>query len=134
MLSDERLAEIRAREQAATRGPWTNPWEEEPSTGKCQGIWGPYVEPVIGVEWHDGPRLAVLEADAAFIAASRQDVPDLLAEVERLRARVVVLECIAHEAGMLLEALRPVQRLVSLRMADVKSLLNRLREIDYGAE
>jgi hypothetical protein len=35
---------------------------------------------------------AALDANAAFIAAARQDVPALLDEVERLRARVAELE------------------------------------------
>ena len=52
----ERLAQIRARVQAATPGPWTT------------------------------KTLHTTLADADFIAHSRQDIPDLLAELSRLRA------------------------------------------------
>ena len=57
---------------------------------------------------------------------------DLLGEVDRLRERLTILDCIATEAGMLLAALAPVQGLVALRMADVNNLLYRLGEFDDG--
>lgn len=81
-LSDERLAEIRAREQAATLGPWkaTRVYE---ITSHCL----PDGHLIIGEVDEDGTR-----NDATFIAAARQDVPDLLAEVERLRACVAELD------------------------------------------
>ena len=76
-LSPERLAQIRARVDAATPGPWcTDEWEI------YQGA-----EYVAGAKWvgdtcrtyGDGGR-----ADAQFTAHARTDVPDLLTEVARL--------------------------------------------------
>ena len=84
-LSDERIAEMRTREQAATPGPWYprhRATDCTPDDDERSGL---------GLEV-DGPPEAMLRgqfaraADAAFIAAARADVPDLLAEVERLRA------------------------------------------------
>ena len=70
-LTEERLAEIEAREKAATPGPWIH-------------------DGSLNV---DGPRgqtilislLPARLADVRFAAAARQDVPALVAEVRRLR-------------------------------------------------
>lgn len=65
---------IRAREQAATEGPWaTEPRLSYTSIRSSDDI---------------TRADAVREADAEFIAAARTDVPALLAEVDRLRALV----------------------------------------------
>lgn len=75
-MTEEQLAAIKARAEAATPGPWQR------------------VTPYgIGVESGNGPvplkvAWAAQENDAAFISAAREDVPALLAEVERLRAAV----------------------------------------------
>ncbi|MFD6180118.1 hypothetical protein [Streptomyces goshikiensis] len=80
MPDADRLAEIRARVNAATKGPWTvDQWEIHSLTG--------WVGETCDVA--DYPRSI---ANATFVAAARQDVPDLLAEVARLRARVAELE------------------------------------------
>lgn len=82
-LSDERIAEIRAREQAATPVTWTITQMlypcivDEGDTGFDVRATGE------GASW--GAHCDA-EADADFIAHARQDVSDLLAEVERLRA------------------------------------------------
>lgn len=39
-----------------------------------------------------GPGHAVTSADIVFVLCARQDVPDLVAEVERLRAAIVATE------------------------------------------
>ena len=64
-MDAERIAEIRERCDKASEGPWV----------ECSLV-------VHGLR----------PCDAKFIAHSRQDVPDLLAEVERLRAENEVLE------------------------------------------
>ena len=68
------LDEIKARCEAATLGPWS--W---------QGI-------VLRQERRYGamllelsPNVLVVEVNCEFIAHAREDVPDLVAEVERLR-------------------------------------------------
>uniref|UniRef100_UPI0030E17EA2 hypothetical protein n=1 Tax=Streptomyces tubercidicus TaxID=47759 RepID=UPI0030E17EA2 len=89
-LTPERLAEIREREQDATKGPWAT----------SRDLKGTYTV-------QSGPRLSLLTgftsdgdiatlrgehgdgqtyANADFIARAREDVRDLLAEVDRLRA------------------------------------------------
>ena len=85
-MTPERLAEIRARAEAATEGPWEATWEEGDDwwsiTGAPQrvGADGP---------WALCPEVATSDArdpaDATFIAHARTDVPDLVAEIERLR-------------------------------------------------
>ena len=72
-MTPERLAEIEARAEAATEGPW-EAWDRG-----------------IGFEVHVNAeclnsefRETFRQADAEFIAAARTDVPDLLAEVRRL--------------------------------------------------
>jgi hypothetical protein len=88
------LAAIRARLAEASPGPWRahDTWLD--SGGHTATVLrGPEGEPCIdGVAWLPTRRSDVywddqrnVWADAQFIAAARQDVPALLAEVERLR-------------------------------------------------
>lgn len=82
-LTEEQLAAIKARAEAATPGPWQR--------------FTPYG---IGVESGNGPvplkvAWAAQENDAAFISAAREDVPALLEEVERLRKQLDGLKKIA---------------------------------------
>ncbi len=80
-MSADRLAEIKARAEAATPGPWVRDMHS-PDMGGRSG-------------WHIrgprqlGPRSVVLNsrmlsADAEFIEGSREDVPWLVEQVERL--------------------------------------------------
>ena len=88
-MTPERLAEIRTRAEAATEGPWEATWEEGDDwwsiTGAPQRVGA-------GGPWAVCPEVATSDArdpaDATFIAAARTDVPELVAEVERLQARV----------------------------------------------
>ena len=93
MLTDETIAEIRERESKARPGPWTvednHPGHEGylHVRGDGHAVCGlGDMEEVEAQELYDGE----------FIANSRQDVPDLLDEIDRLRERVRVLE---SEAG-----------------------------------
>ena len=74
------LAAIRARADAATEGPWT--------FDDCSDVRGAKGEFRAPGPWNGfmlvGPWL--LDADPKFIAAARLDIPNLLAEVERLRS------------------------------------------------
>jgi hypothetical protein len=105
-VSDDRLAELDRLAAAATPGPWF--------TGYPQTVAGTFVkwsglatevnrdpgyssgQPIdpegqVAGMWdyeEGGVRLA---ADAAFIAAARTAVPELVAEVRRLRAEAVEL-------------------------------------------
>ena len=79
-MSADRLAEIKARADAATPGPWQ--WrEDEPAS--LVHVTDPRMHPwniLKAPDW--GPTLA----DAAFIAAAREDVPWLLDLVDSLTA------------------------------------------------
>lgn len=74
----DRLSEIRARCEAATPGPWDYKTNRHPNSNGTP--WG----------WLDGPAGNMCwsgcqsRVDAAFIAHAREDIPFLLAEVEKL--------------------------------------------------
>lgn len=82
-MSEQRLAEILARANAATSGPWcTDSWEIYQDTEYQPGFseWiGETARGAVGLMDED-------RANAAFMAAARSDVPDLVAEVLRLEA------------------------------------------------
>lgn len=100
-ITDEQLAEIKARCEAATEGPWE--YDERVRVAavysgerrNCFLDWEPndwlsyYKFPVsaYGEELTDEQRLATMR----FIAHAREDIPALLAEVDRLRAENEVL-------------------------------------------
>lgn len=85
-LSERELDEIRTRVERATPGPW-RAWIEgrDHTSGSsfimtgCEGARGEDIE-----------LTGASESDFDFIANAREDVPKLLAEIERLRALVRV--------------------------------------------
>jgi len=88
-MRDEQLDEIEARAKAATDGPWdTQAWgdwfpgQEDENLARSVSR-GDDENILVG-----GPRAIW---DAAFIAAARTDVPELVAEVRRLRPLLVEL-------------------------------------------
>lgn len=78
-MTHERLAEIKARAEAATPGPWhvNGPYASMDTPTILDDNGG-----ILGRTTH----YAWMRENAAFMAAARSDVPDLVAEVERLRA------------------------------------------------
>lgn len=78
-MTDEEIAAIRARAEAATPGPW--------ETDDVESWYVYKVERGSGVATEVAEFLSRMlrQSDAAFVAHARQDVPDLLAEIERLR-------------------------------------------------
>lgn len=95
-----RLEEIRARAEAATKGPWSLDHndtyvaaDKEPPEHDWYWISGSMEEPSDGyfAEHSDedmrGPEL-VVQNNCRFIAHSRSDIPFLLAEVERLKSEL----------------------------------------------
>ena len=79
MTIESRLAEIRARAEAATEGPWTAEYSGE--QGNCVLPPGyQSTREAVAVT-----RLLSAQPDAEFIAASRTDLPALLAAVEAVR-------------------------------------------------
>src|SRR5262245_10223895 len=91
-LTPEQRDEIRAREQDVSPGPWTVAERIDRLNG---GTTLPILSGEMGhiavIEYDSGgfqwPH-AQARADAEFIAHARQDVPDLLAEVDRLTAEL----------------------------------------------
>ena len=84
-MTPSRLSELKELAEKATAGPWkwwtSNSWRrlKRDSLGITQNVLEPYV-------CRDGhPDLSISEEDMDFIAAARTAVPELVAEVERLR-------------------------------------------------
>ena len=83
MTIDTRLAEIRARAEAATEGPWT-----ALGSGVASGDHWHVIasgEAVAHISSRDGVNEDQREPDAEFIAHARTDLPALLAAVEAVR-------------------------------------------------
>lgn len=84
-MTDTRLAEICNAEQAASPGPW--------ETAAMNAIPGSYLygprqppEEVPAGLMKCQPPISLCFKDAAFVALARSAIPELLAEVDRLRA------------------------------------------------
>lgn len=75
-MTEEQLREIEERANAATEGPWDDLLDMVIVRAKYN------LPAVINHEWGDA-----LEADREFICNARTDVPALIAEVRRLKAR-----------------------------------------------
>lgn len=91
-MADERLAEIEARAQAATEGPW-----RVQSVRRADNEIGVFVAYVGSLAVLANEPNKSEQEDATFVAHARTDIPDLLAEVRRLRA---VLAEIANPDGV----------------------------------
>lgn len=85
-MTPARLAELRAVADAATKGPWVAVIAD----GACLGI-DAEADPD-GIVETDAGHYPPKPADAVFIAAARAAVPDLLDEIERMRAVVEAAE------------------------------------------
>jgi hypothetical protein len=85
LITEDRLEKIRARAAAASPPPWT--WRRDPWLDvylELEAPTGLVIEPAL---WDDGYKgFGLSPADAEFLEHARQDVDDLLAEIERLRA------------------------------------------------
>jgi hypothetical protein len=90
-LTNEQLAEIRKRVEAATAGPWR--WEKlhdaEDEWDTEMAYLSNETESVMDFgdceQYYPTQGTPPNHADAEFISHARQDVPVLLAEIERLR-------------------------------------------------
>jgi hypothetical protein len=107
MSENDRLAEIKARCEAATPGPWHGDRYDGSIKYEMRGADDALV---LAVDHKNGTFgfLGDKEtADEKFVLHSREDVPYLLTEVERLRAENAAL---AGERDRLREALDAVER------------------------
>jgi hypothetical protein len=105
-LSADRLAEIREREQAATPGPWGTHYDRgSDRVGYDVAAEITLSEDGLGCRRYiarldEEPQdEAQTFSDAMFIARSRDDVPALLATLDRLTARVAELESVVERRG-----------------------------------
>ena len=78
-MTNDELAKIREQAEKATPGPWKDDGDHR--------ILAPAVGAAVVNAEGNGYGGVTFPEDMAFIVASRADVPALLAEVERLRAR-----------------------------------------------
>ncbi|WP_055693741.1 hypothetical protein [Streptomyces prasinopilosus] len=113
-LDDQRLAEITARVAATSRGPWTLAYE---SCGCCEDDCGHGLY-VSRLDTGAGPATELRDlpnSEWELMAHAREDVPTLLAEVQRLKAeRHTTNEALSEAA----EALREMRdRLAELEAA-----------------
>jgi hypothetical protein len=93
-LSPQRLAEIESRQAAATPGPWRSMVEGRDHLSGDSFL-------MTGTEDHRGPDLYMTwdpvthddqrRADQDFIAHARHDIPDMAAEIRRLRGLLALL-------------------------------------------
>ena len=82
-LTDEELQRMRQRCAAATPGPWKSYIEGRDHTSGSSFIM---------TSGEDIELTGATDADQDFIAHARQDLPQLLAEVQRLRQQITTLE------------------------------------------
>ncbi|WP_338461658.1 hypothetical protein V5G20_18060 [Brevibacillus borstelensis] len=84
-ITQKELVAIRERAERATPGPWALDYDDESRR--------PCVEAVTVPSWGGGVIVAdcAHDVDAEFITHAREDIPKLLAEIERLRRLVWVM-------------------------------------------
>ena len=106
MTIESRLAEVRARVDAATEGPWA-PWYDQDGAPHMDGLLmvgngdGVIPEGAIWIEDVDINPVAhtYTPEDREFIAASRTDLPALLAAVQAVREKLPSLLEAAWDDG-----------------------------------
>ena len=98
-MTPEQLAAIRARAEAATPGPWRVVEDIEWGTGAAEYHWYRYVDGPTDYGDEYGYEYQILSReDAAFIAHAREDIPALVAEVERLQAELARVRPVVEAA------------------------------------
>jgi hypothetical protein len=83
-MTDKELQDIKDRCRVVTPGPWRSYIEGRDHTSGSDFI----MTGEAGARGNDIELTGATKADQDFIAHARQDVPRLLAEVERLRRRL----------------------------------------------
>lgn len=151
-MTPERIAEIKARVEKATAGPWEAKPHDHTALGcMCIGCTDPvvgwfvdhpdagYCSDLVAIragarELNDfGKPLSSCDAgpllsyeDAEFAAEARRDVPDLLAEVERLANALAIKTEVAEGAQRVVESyaeqVERVSRDLAEALEEIKSL------------
>jgi hypothetical protein len=91
MLSEERLRQIEERVNGADEGPWC---VEGCGGIRMDGTRDGY--DILNANHQRVRRVHFTRGNADFIARARQDVPDLLAEVRRLQAKLAKVIAVGH--------------------------------------
>lgn len=104
-MSDERLQQIQQRADAATKGPWTNISDWPEVWSESEEYFGRFVALVGVAKMVNKTKCAMQPPDSRFIAHSRADVPDLLAEVKRQREELKKANALAVDRLELLKIL-----------------------------
>lgn len=97
-LTQNELQAIKERAEKATLGPWKadkcggGVKTEHPEAQEVSGYWGGSHNGVCNLNDGEYIENSNDKHDAEFIANARQDIPNLLAEVERLNAIIADLE------------------------------------------
>ncbi len=109
-MTKSRIDEIEARANAATKGPWHATLSESEPDNKYPGLSEPgHSEHTVSPHeyvagWrHDGGYggYGITKPNAEFIAAAREDVPFLIAEVRNLQAdNAAVRAALKHSVSM----------------------------------
>ncbi len=115
-ITGERLKEIEARAAAASEGPWIAKMGYSGAERTLFLVRGDQFDGVLFGLGHDEAETTQHEADTTFIAHARQDVPDLVAEVRRLRE--ALRPFIAH--GVHIPEGQPDAHLISFTVGDVR--------------
>lgn len=87
------LDAIRAREAAATPGPWFDDGQEIYTESEHD-----WVAETLDI---DNPKSTA--ANAQFIAHAREDIPGLLAEVDRLRAELAAADLVTSSMRLAID-------------------------------
>ncbi len=91
MLTDDELAAIKARVEAATPGPWESErYRHHQDLVHCTE--GERGVPLAVARKDEGESWSQVMLNARFIAHSRSDIPALLAHVEAQAERIKALE------------------------------------------
>jgi hypothetical protein len=125
-MTSEQLTAIRERCDAATNGPWEWLREDADNDYSRKRLWNPHSSWILTARY-TARRAGVTRtyvgvknlADWDFTAHARQDVPDLLAEVERLQERCEKTErMVKHLVGIADEYQAGIER--ARRIIDVQ--------------
>lgn len=127
-MTHEELQAIKARAEAATPGPWRVDAGSEARYLRAEGESGALMSDTQYYPWTPDA-----EGDWQFIAHARTDVPDLVAEVERLRVlaaeSATTIEALIRECGGAdPEDRATLEKLKAIRTEDEPQRIKDLRE------
>lgn len=141
-LTDEQLAEIAARAEKATAGPWVHIGPSADPSGSMPIQWQHYneIRTPDGGGKHDWPdRICQTIAgqdrpqstlDFAFIAASRTDIPNLLATIANLKAEMAQAERRGMEkAAQLVDHLVEIEQRADQNRGVVHGFVDQLKDL-----